>query len=1542
MKKLIKIILIFCVLFYGQSNAMQSKELKDKLSILKTNLGNLKDQLTTLNQKLGSLKNKLTGTEPTGAKPTSVTELADKQAFIRDKQTNHYNKTTLDDKAVKQGYGYKTANLMELQKLCQDNEGKGISCYGYKIQVPTIAGITSEEIVQFLEKYCKIDINDLWSKLIQKYFPNFITEQKQTLQTLFTEQKFPDKFLDELKTTIEESVSSKIKELNFASPEIFIQSFSPDMQVALTELFKQIGTNDRFMVRSTGREDTEELANAGGNESVANVQKEIKDILNAMAIVVSSYFSAKSMTQRLGARDPNLLDAPFTPVLFQKMVGETAQEKPSAGINTEERKTITRCGVMYTEEPEGSTYNINGKTSGLTLAQVSYGHNEGVVNSIVPVDSFYIDKDLDIHAIIRPKPFRLVPTTKKEQEADQSANNPIKKLKRADNTPAFANLETISNSAVKCLKFIADMLEAYYQKPMDVEFVIDEKTKTVYLVQTRPIPQTETDPASYLTIDFNTYKSNVIDAEVIVGAGGALKFISNDDQVIDAKTIGEALRIYQEPSIIKKDIFCVIIGENAPATSHEAATFRGEGKPVIYVKDFKNIDALLDQEDFRFVIDIQQGKIVNWAKAGFTEKSLDEVLAQSSSAVKGWFSYPTPKLISLYSERKINNWTDLPMTENVFGKQFKNEKLDDIAKHYKKTSKELSFNFFIQILKNKETQTQSEISWALRGMLHYLGSVTKKLNEAKFQSSEINLLNNFILYYSKRILDLWAAPKPNDLAFRMNYLFLVNKLEALIYQQPGDEIINGYSIAQILKALKEEKLVQSDIKKIAPAGKPDIYTIQLSRMGLYALTPEIKQDWLAFVLKVQSLRKADKADWESKNKLKLLVVKLTELGIAEMWLNTSFMQSKGQDAQARINKLFNEIFDEKYQLKPFLLTLNIYKQKIDVLNLEGVDDSASFLKVWNDFYENVLSYFIAEPFKQDFIAATTNIEKLAAVQLMEALVNKFDAAIKIMEWSDKYKFAETNATEDIKTVIDKNDPKIISTEIKDNKNRILTFSFMLYYYFELLHNWYNILESTGFASELSGYGKYPIKDVLSWDMSQLALTAPWGKQDKPQYKMGALLRNASMNTNSTDGVYQLGTTWLFNVNFSKIGSGIYYGMIFPKNDAGSFSVRLEDMFTTIHQSLLVIIGKITDKYGPDEANMPLEFKNACNAIKDTINKYTQLRTKKTNAITTFTKKLNNGKFKVEYSYAQKDHNSTIKMAYEKIKNNEILKIAFVTFGQDQFARFEILDDIAEVLSDLYKLGPINIKPYEDTEIKLSWKINDKVNFESISKNIATCIFFLSEIESLRYPEATISFLLDNTVFDRDTKKQIKYPIMELFQNSFTDKIIEKIIDLSANSNKNRIYWPLKEILLEKIEYVDKETNNLTHKNISKSKQFNFDSVKEPLKTILKNIGNLETPYAKKSMLYLDRQRLENKKYSSSDKDSVAHKHEYSSSSEEEYSSSSEEEYGAAPEDLDKAKADLQSIVDKIKQLIAKKQPTKIKHPVKTKQPIKSKIKQPKK
>lgn len=135
---------------------------------------------------------------------------------------------------------------------------------------------------------------------------------------------------------------------------------------------------EMIIVRSTGKEDTEDNSNAGGNESIPFIAADPMHISTTIGRVLASYFGEKSVSQRLLAGDKSLLteEIPFLPVLLQTMVMEQDDDEREKSPDD-----IPRSGVLFT--------NQMNTARDVTLIQTGIGNNEGVVSSQVPVDSYY-------------------------------------------------------------------------------------------------------------------------------------------------------------------------------------------------------------------------------------------------------------------------------------------------------------------------------------------------------------------------------------------------------------------------------------------------------------------------------------------------------------------------------------------------------------------------------------------------------------------------------------------------------------------------------------------------------------------------------------------------------------------------------------------------------------------------------------------------------------------------------------------------------------------------------------------------------------------------------------------------------------------------------------------------------------------------------------------------------------------------------------------------------------------------------------------------
>lgn len=522
---------------------------------------------------------------------------------------NAFDNKELQRLAVLEGFGYKSANLILLKSILNDPQLKK-SIEPIKVKVPEFLPISSRVIRDILATE-GIHLPSKWNEILK------ISQVKDSiLRHSFSSEHFPRTFFEECK-----KLSSQIKEsfLKISKDPLATKTFSsrvPELEEFIGKAQQQMW---RLMIRSTGKEDTEELANAGGNKSMSNISPDISDILNAIGEVIRSYFEEKSLSQRIGGKDKTIFDLPLTPVLVQKMVGEK--------MNGEDDVSLISTGcVLYTEE-------ANARLLGLHTAQCSFGHNEGVVQNMVPLDTFFIDKDY-IEGNVKVKENRVIPFY----------DNGVFGLKEINNPKSLVTKPSLSDIALKSLGSIATKIDSAYDKRMDIELAYSPLENTFYIFQARPIVALSMDSPSYVH-DFIGFNKDLGFSLDIVSSGDNKVNLLKSNTILFAKTLEEALTIYTKPGYNRDNIEIVLAEKKADPTSHAAATFRGEGKAIFISADSKKLSKLL-REEKEWLLDKQRGFLISYDDSKYKEKGLED-LYSINLIKKGFVQYPLPLLSSV-------------------------------------------------------------------------------------------------------------------------------------------------------------------------------------------------------------------------------------------------------------------------------------------------------------------------------------------------------------------------------------------------------------------------------------------------------------------------------------------------------------------------------------------------------------------------------------------------------------------------------------------------------------------------------------------------------------------------------------------------------------------------------------------------------------------------------------------------------------------------------------------------------------------------------
>lgn len=879
-----------------------------------------------------------------------------------------FDSAQLEKTAVVDGYGFKYGNLQQLEVLA-----RALTGLAYTIQVPSFGGISSQSIQKFLTSRGF----NLERKLTE-LFAGLSDEQKKAA---LEKKSFPGGLitgLNKLEQEIKDLFNVYVKEIQAGiekDPASYSFNKAFETRDDIDALVAQIAKpGERLMVRSSGGEDRDNLANAGGNKSVANVAPRAIPILEAIGEVIASYLSEKSWIQRLGAQDETLFQVKqLTPILLQRMIGETAADK------------LPKCGVMFTEDAEGGIARYGEKdaagkikTTGITIIQSAYGHNEGVVNSLIPVDTFYVDLNRGIYPVIRPKIYRLRP---------KSGGNGLETVRNED--PEAVRKPSLNKAAIDSLKVFSNALENFYKKPMDVEFVIDEATKSIYIVQARPIVYVRAQGPSYLLDLEKIPAEDKLIGQAIGIAGGGMCIITAPEQLIAKSTIVDALAEYQDQSITEdaRVVRAVIVGKMAPMVSHEATAFRSENKPVVYQTLWQRCDQWA--ETFNLIIDPQQGLVVKSSE----EIKSAQSLIDAKRAALGWIAYPAPQALSLSEEFAHPGFLTDHKLQELLGSR-------DVYNALKKSLVRLSsWRLLINQIKHA---AEPEALQALTQLLLEVRIVTQRYARDfaldQDLKKRIATLHGYLLYCAQQIRPTLVLAQGSPEYIKR--LFSINFLEALLFQQwlPTD-VIDCYSATTLIfKELKSEQkisqtLPQEKMEKSSAARLSR--AVQYSKLTNFALSPEVAEQWKKFVAQIPKLK-----DRLLEERFGQLVAReLVALDMLPMWLNTSF--ARGAKTLKEPAALARVLVDEYASESAFLKQLHEKKRQIDALNMSLFSRPASFEKAWKYLTTQILEYFMHDSFLKNFIT-TNDLGRLATIAVLTSFIDRFDQSIKALTGSTEY------------------------------------------------------------------------------------------------------------------------------------------------------------------------------------------------------------------------------------------------------------------------------------------------------------------------------------------------------------------------------------------------------------------------------------------------------------------------------------------------------------------------------------------------------------
>ncbi len=1037
--------------------------------------------------------------------------------------------------------GNKAASLVYLQKAL-----------GEEASVPHFLPIQHKEILRH----------------ILTYYPAYEEDWVQVQNSLSDETLTEDSlnFLSQIQERIEDLF--KTHRFNTSSIENFLSQFDEE---------------SLLMVRSSGMEDSIYHTNAGGNLSVAGVRIAHEAISEAIGQVVASYFSHRSMTQRSLVKD-SLSKTPLLPVFLQVMIGER--------IGNTNPLLIPVSGVAYTEE-------VLGQTEGLYQIQATFGHNEGVVDSLLLVDTYYVYKDGSHHDVIRPKTRRLV--------ADMKGGYEL-----VENPTSFIERSALSHELIVRLRHVLDRIHSHYGFAVDVEWVYDQSQDQFYIVQVRPIVHRVSSSPSYL--DFEALKEKsaiqlILQGEVVAMEGGQCLCIEHPEEILYETNLERAFSAFSQRANIglADSIKAVIVNRAEVATSHYACVLRELGIHVFTCSEF-NSNIFSKKGDGKILfLDSQTSRII---LAKFQDSPLDANLL--SVIRSGWYRHPIHAIESIqkreFQDKEIVNllWKTFMVSESeeheAGDKRDVRGLLADLSSHD------------ITVAKS-----------AMRQLAKWLYHTISSLTDSSEKRRGVEILKNILL--------IGLQIETGKHMYRMH---AAKRIEALLLQRNSAEIVRADSLLQLLlersqlrefdlsyfpkpsvlelekfvffenraKAIHRERLVYTNHENEAPCIEEirRVFTLcQVAKKVI--LSPKIAEDWSLFFQKILSSKSRF-----ALSRLVEMIKTFQRLHVLESWVNISFPEAYKKSLEDIADTLqlmhleLREIRSALEQVSEANDHLQEFKEREALWA-----DSDKFEELFNQFNEKVFSRFYE--FQKTYFAIHDGktIVKTAFMKYFHAVIDVYDRAIKIMKSSPLY---------------------------ADRSLQAIRFKEMLIPYQNVVNYWVRTISF----------------DLLKeWTR---AIHPSIRKECHDDFREGALERiNEQFEAIEDLSEAQLYPTPDFNVSAAVINSGR------ADSQYSLHRCTLEDLFTLMHQDVLAAFmathKEQWEELFPDEMRLLHE---TITSIQDSIEYMETILEIKTNILTT---EYTHPRLTTKYNIPIKNHSTVIEVVYDVIKKNARIDVKMI-------------------------------------------------------------------------------------------------------------------------------------------------------------------------------------------------------------------------------------------------------------------------------------------
>lgn len=801
--------------------------------------------------------------------------------------------------------------------------------------VPVPRGVPTEQIEAFLRKHAP-EVFQHWQELAD-LFARYEGES-------FLEDPESVSILDYIDYLIRTAFAKA------AQDEAHFQKLVPKEVIDWLHTLSENG--DYLMVRSTGAEDSRQLANAGGNLSRAYVLPERASFATALGDVVRSYFSASSLQNRLNAKKDPFSQELKLAVTAQQLIGE-----PLGGFKNPADIPISL--VLFTSEP----LYVGGEKFRVMRLSATFGHGEGVVGNqgiasdtaLLLISEAHPDQ-LYVLYDNQTKPTRLAPVATEQGIKLDKVKNPEELRDQRVLTPEL--LARLYHWGIVGEKFFDDF-------PTDMEIVV--KKGIIYPVQARPVNRPDLLP-TYLDLKKaaalpNNPIQEKLQGEMVVPGAGSVVTLHSPQEIHYAATLEEA-----QNTFIGGKHKLVVISRPEPANSHPIVNFSSLGIPCLLITDLQAVEKIRQKasQTTPVIACVQTATLNLWNSPTPPEEMIS----------KGFAVHPAKIAISLDTEvkRAVHIPKEVP------------QQVKDLVLAIRSATTKKAAQLALQELRSQ--------AW-VRDIKLRKKELAAHLKEMSFVPKQVKKGYKVLRALDAKIdrafeeLNQVLQSEDND---RLRPLFHAKVLENLLFS-PGSSP-SSFSLVDVEPLHKEAMAIIAYQKQLDHKAH---FASELFA-GTKTFNPAFEEKWQNFLLKLEAYAEAGTLTPQQIKQFKQQMQTLETAGLLTAVMSF-FFPTITSDSLAAFQNFLGLLPPKDEKTIRRMLEINFSLKEMRA-QLDRFADKQAFEQAFTDLQNEAKTlmsaaikevYQTASPFMRYFI-----------LQNMGDLVDVFDTAIKTMKASPEY------------------------------------------------------------------------------------------------------------------------------------------------------------------------------------------------------------------------------------------------------------------------------------------------------------------------------------------------------------------------------------------------------------------------------------------------------------------------------------------------------------------------------------------------------------